>query len=308
MRIRRGAAAAVLAVAFLAGLAGPVAAEDPAFVAWSDLLPSMSTTYEPNSANDCVSGKLKCVDAVIREMTRRFNPLAASCDHDAVFSLTYLRTTEAYRRSVADGTFFRDTAFVNHQDAVFGRYYFDAYDDWHHNDRSRVSQAWQIAFDAADRRLVTGTGNLLLGMSAHVNRDLPYVLADIGLVRPDGSSRKDDHDKVNQFLNLVVEPLMAEAAARFDPTIDDGMVDGTTLDATATLQLLVTWREGAWRNAERLAAATTPAQRAQVEADIEQGAAAIAQGIVATSSYGPLDSLTGRRAARDTYCAANWQG
>lgn len=99
---------------------------------------------------------------------------------------------------------------------------------------------------------MTGTGNLLLGMSGHVNRDLPFALAEIGIVKPDGTSRKPDHDKVNEFLNRVMEGLLTEAAARFDPTVDDGQLPFTTLDDTALLQLLVSWREGAWRNAERL--------------------------------------------------------
>src|SRR5688572_30691260 len=101
----------MVATAALAGLlmaAVPAGAEegDPPFVPWSVMLPSFTTGYEPSSANDCTSGRLRCVDAVIREMDRRFRPLATSCDHDAMFSLTYLRTTEEYRRAVDDGTFF----------------------------------------------------------------------------------------------------------------------------------------------------------------------------------------------------------
>jgi hypothetical protein len=131
---------------------------------------------------------------------------------------------------------------------------------------------------------------MLLGMSAHVNRDLPQVLAAIGLVKPDGSSRKPDHDKVNQFLNQVIEPLMDEAAARLDPTVDDGQVDGTTMDETGTLQMLVSWREHAWRNAERIANAPDEASRQQVIADIERQAAIEAWAIVAATSYSPVNA------------------
>src|SRR5215216_71383 len=53
------------------------AAADPPFVPWSALLPGLTTTYEPSSANDCQAGRLHCVDAVIREMTRRFDELDA---------------------------------------------------------------------------------------------------------------------------------------------------------------------------------------------------------------------------------------
>jgi hypothetical protein len=84
------------------------------------------------------------------------------------------------------------------------------------------------------------------------------------------------------------------------------MIDGTTLDATLMLQLLVLWREGAWRNAERLVSAPTAAARALVAQDIENMAAAEAQLLVTATSYSPLDTLLGRgAAARNTFCAAN---
>jgi hypothetical protein len=116
------------------------------------------------------------------------------------------------------------------------------------------------------------------------------VLAAIGLVKPDGSSRKPDHDKVNQFLNIVMEPLMKEAAARFDPTVGDAQVHGTTMDETAALQLLVGWREQAWRNAEAIVNAPTAADRARVLDGIERVATIEANLIVAATSYSPLNA------------------
>ena len=71
------------------------------------------------------------------------------------------------------------------------------------------------------------------------------------------------------------------------------------------LQLLVAWREAAWRNAEALVLAPTPQARALVAQQIETSAAIIGQGIVAGTSYGPLDGLLGRRAARDSYCSTH---
>src|SRR3954465_4484500 len=116
----------------LLALAAPVAAsaEDPPFVEWTALAPGLTTDYEPSTANDCAAGRTHCVDAAVREMKRRFDPPAAACDHNAIFSLTYLRTTEEYRRTIADPAFFQDTNFVNHEDAVLARYYFSPYDDW----------------------------------------------------------------------------------------------------------------------------------------------------------------------------------
>jgi uncharacterized protein DUF5995 len=274
------------ALAF-AGFAASAAA-DPPFVPWSALLPGLTTTYDPSSANVCQSGQLRCVDAVIREMTTRFNALEATCDHNTLFALTYLRTTEQYKIAVTRPGFFSDPNFINHQDANFARLYFDAWDQYRAGALVDVPRAWQLAFLAADQKKVNGTGNILLGMSAHVNRDLPVVLAAIGLVKPDGSSRKPDHDKVNVFLNQVIEPLFDEAAARFDPIVDDTQFDGTQLDEAAMLQILVGWREQAWRNAEALVGAPTAAARALVQAQIEQTAAIEANLIIVATAYAPL--------------------
>jgi hypothetical protein len=289
LRVRSLAVVVGALVATTALSVSPAAADDPVFVSWSDLLPSFTTGFEPSSSNDCKAGRIQCVDAVIREMTKRFDPLAAACDHNSMFSLTYLRTTEEYRRSATAEGFFTDPAFINHQDALFARYYFDAWDSYRAGNLAATSKSWQLAFGAADGKKVSGLGNLLLGMSAHVNRDLPMVLADIGLVKPDGSSRKPDHDKVNQFLNLVMEPLIDEAAARFDPTVDDGQIDGTTMDETGMLQLLVGWREQAWRNAESLVNAPTAAARAMVQAEIERVAAIEANLITVATAYSSVN-------------------
>jgi hypothetical protein len=286
-----------------ATLATPAQAADPAMVDWTSLLPgNPALTYEPSSADECVSGKLNCVDKVIREMTRRFDGLAATCDHDAIFALTYLRTTQEYYRAATTPGFFSDTAFVNHEDAVFAAFYVDAYDAYHRGDMARVPKAWRIALDAARDRKVSAQGNVYLGMSAHINRDLPYVLEAIGLVKPDGTSRKADHDKVNTFLNRVADDVFPEIGRRFDPTADDGSAGDEPAD-TAAFQIVPAWREGAWRNAERLAAARTPFERAAVEASIESAAAMAAETLRAATAYQPL--LGQSSAARDAHCAAH---
>ena len=301
---RRASAAVLLCTVIGSLLAAPATAdtaEDPLFVEWSSVLPGLTSGYDPTSADECTAGKIQCVDKVIREMTRRFGRLASACDHNAVFALTYLRTTEEYKRAATTPGFFTDASFVNHEDAVFASYYFEAYDDWAAGRTSEVPKAWRVALDAARNRQVTGSGNMMLGLSAHINRDLPYVLAEIGLVKPDGSSRKPDHDQVNHFLNRVTQPVIAELARRFDPTADDGNVSGT-YDETATLQLVVAWREQAWRNAELLVNAPTAAARAVVEQQIETDAYLKAVVLKAGTSYGLFQSS----AARDAHCAANW--
>jgi hypothetical protein len=293
----------VLALLVLAALLispGTARADDPPYVGWPQLLPGFTTAFDPSSENDCTAGRTRCVDAVIREMQRRFDPLATSCDHDNIFALSYLRTTQEYRRTIEDPTFFDDTAFVNHEDVVFARLYFDAFDAWHGGRRGDVPPAWAIAFRAARERAVTASGNLMLGINAHVQRDLPIALAAIGLVKPDGSSRKPDHDRVNEILNRISDDLYAEIARRFDPTIDDANVPGTA-DDLLVFQIIPSWREIAWRNAERLASAPTAEERARIAASLETYPASQAETIRLAAAYAPLQSI----AARDAYCALN---
>jgi hypothetical protein len=248
-----------------------------------------------------VSGRIACVDKVIKDMQRRLDPLATSCAHSAVFGLAYLRTTQVYRRTAATPGFYQDPGYVNHEDATFAALYFSAYDNWSAGRLAQVPPAWRIAFDAAAGRRVSGAGDLLLGMNAHVNRDLPFTLAAIGLTAPDGSSRKPDHDKIDEMLNQVVDPLMAEEAARFDPQIDTFRTP-YGVGYTGLMQLLVAWRESAWREAEQLVAAPDEASRQRVADSIEAQAAVNARSIVAATSYQPPATNT---KSRDGFCAAD---
>jgi hypothetical protein len=278
-------------------------AEDPPFVDWTSLLPGLTAGYDPTSENLCVKGDEHCVHAVIKEMTKRFDRLG--CDHDAAFALAYLRTTEEYHNFWHEGHF-AEPNWLNHYDAVFGEYYFRAIDDWHNGRRSAVPPAWKIAFEATDKRAVSGYGSLFLGMNAHINRDLPFVLASIGMVKPDGTSRKADHDTVNQFLNRVQDDLLPELAARFDPTIDDLSIAQITLDDLASFQAIPAWREMAWRNAELLVTAPTAAARALVAQQIETYAATVASTIKAATSYGFLSPNGPNANARDAYCGTHY--
>jgi hypothetical protein len=285
----------------LALFAAPASAgEDPTIIDWTSALPPVGATFEPASENLCRKGHVHCVDSVVREMTRRFDDIAASCSHDAPFAVTYLRVTEFYRQSVENPTFFQDNAFVNFEDAVFASYYFDAYDDWHAGRTGEVPAAWRIAFAAADARRVSGTGNLLLGVNAHVVRDLPFVLAGIGLAAPDGRTRKKDHDKVNEIFYRAYGPVVDEISDRFDPSVRGVSLEGTTLDESLLVQMLISWREEAWRNAERLVLARTAEERADVARSIENLAALRARELESRYSYGLLSSS----APRDAHCAA----
>ncbi len=298
-RVLTGLAAAALVIG-TSGAAPPARAAD-VYVPWSSLLPGWTDDFRPSSANDCVAGRPQCLRATLKELARIFDRSAQDCTHAAPFALAYLRITQTYGWSRDLPGYYDDVAFANHQDAVFAKYFTDAYTHWSRGDRSEVPQAWLTAFDAGQDRRVSGTGDLLLGMNAHINRDLPYVIASVGLVAPDGSSRKPDYDQVEDFLYRATAPLIAEAAARFDPAMDDAS-DPLELAYAALFQIISAGRENAWRNAEALVNATSPAQRARVSARIDAEAEATAQSILVAQGY--LFPVSSTR-SRDSWCTAH---
>lgn len=239
----------------------------------------------------CELGKPQCVTLVIQEMERRYKPLPKRCDHDAVFALNYLETTEVFAQTL-DEVNYNNPAAVIREDALFAEYYFRAYDAYH-TGKGNAPPVWQITFDAAQNHSVSGAGNLALGINAHIQRDSPFVLYELYLQgRP---VSYEDYTRVNQFLQQV-NPLK-ELAAEFDPTIDDQDVPGDQ-DDRQRFETIVQWREGAFRNYERLRNASTDAERMQVAKEIEEFAAGSAQFLQQSFSYPPgTDS-----SERDTYC------
>lgn len=295
---------ALLAAVAAALLAVPVASApaqgDAVFVGWTAYLPGWTDEFIPTSENDCVAGRPTCLKATLKELSRINDANISTCSHNAVFSLAYLRMTQTYGWTREIPGYYQDVPFANHQDAVFAKYYTDAFTNWSNGNRAAVPESWLIAFDAARDKKVTASGDLLLGMNAHINRDLAFVVAGVGTVAPDGSSRKPDYDKVEEWLATAAAPMSAESAARLDPTMDDSN-ESTGLVNGGVMQVVSLWRENAWRNAERLIMASTPAERAAVAASIEAQANTIAHNILATNSYTPFNTTV----ARDQYCSVH---
>ena len=159
-----------------------------------------------------------------------------------------------------------------------------------------MPKAWRTALDASDDRSMTGLGDFLLNMNAHINNDFPHALATVGLTAADGTSHKPDHNAYNQRLDSLYIPVFDEEAERFDPTFDD--FDVGPLDDAGVGAIMRGWREMVWRHAENLVTARTPAQKAFAEHAIEEYAAGQA------AMIRPMFASADKSAARDAYCEA----
>ena len=216
----------------------------------------------------------------------RHNLDRIGCGHDAPFALLYLRTTEAMREATRNGEF-SDRRFWNRVTDGFGGYYLDAMKAWRRGQRNRVPAAWRIAFRAAARKQVLTLGDVMLGINAHINRDLAFIYYRMGV------KNRADHLFVNTVLARVQPVALPEITARLDPTLGHQ----NSNDPRLSLDIYA-WRELAWNNAARLAAAPDRAARRAIAAHIEHHAARLARRIRRAF---PAGAAATRK--RDAFCS-----
>ena len=260
------------------------------------VLPAAPVPYTPYDGPVCADGDPQCIVEVIAKMEDRLAPLAASCDHDAIFSLAYLRVTQNVK-AAADAGYFHDRTWLTQLDAVFAGMYFTTMDTWSSGHRAQVTPAWRIALEASDDRSMTGLGDFLLNMNAHINNDFPHALATVGLGAKDDKTHKPDHNAYNDRLDSLYVPVL-----RRSPSGSTRPSTSTTWDRSTTSGWARSCAAGArWCGGTQRAMVTakTPAQKALAEQAIEQYAAG--QAALIRQTFASSDGST----ARDTYCKSH---
>jgi hypothetical protein len=289
-----------VALALLAALAPAARASQDPNPPWPQLLPplNLSDRTQPGPTAHCRRATMRCFAGNIRRMRRLQRRLG--CDHRAVFATTYLLLTEQMRDTIRrDRRVFSDLRWLIYEDTVFANYYFRSIARY---ERGRpVPGAWRVAFDAARSGDANGGQDMLLGINAHVQRDMPFVVATVGMRKRDGTTRKPDHDVVNGILSDAYEPIVSAIGRRYDSIVTISNASWNPVDDIGGLEMVKGWREGVWRNAERLVAARTPAARRRVIDSIETNATTWAH-LIADGQ------VPGYRARRDAYCAAGGEG
>jgi hypothetical protein len=299
-RVRIALASGLASAACAAALLSGAWASNAPNTDWSRLLPALpsSDLTQPGAVKYCERPRLRCIGIEFRRLKRLRNRLG--CDHRAVFATTYLQLTKTLHRTVRDEPrFFKHPRYLFTQDALFANVYFRTVRAW--NRGAGVAKAWRIAFAAARDSDVNAAQDMLLGINAHVQNDMPFVIAALGIRTRKGASRKVDHDRVNEVLNRAYEPVVSEVKRRYDPIIELTNSPATPLDDIAGLELTRGWREGVWRNAERLVNARSAGERRSVARQVKEHAAAWARLIASFET-------PGYRAERDSYCRTQLSG
>jgi hypothetical protein len=284
--------ALLAAIAVMALAVAPAPASQDPNPPWPQLLPPfpVKSKHQPHAVAHCRRGRLKCIDGALRRMRRTVRRLG--CDHRAVFATTYFTLTKVLRRNRRA---FRDRRYLATEVTEFSNYWLRTL---RREERGRpIPAAWRIAIEAARHGQVNAGQDMLLGINAHVQRDMPYVMASLGLVQRNGATRKRDHDVMNAVLDAAYQPVVDAIQRRYDPIVSLTNARWNPLDDVGGLEMVKAWREGVWRNATRLVNARTPAEWRRVAMQIETNAANWARMMAAPQT-------PGYRPRRDAYCRA----
>ena len=196
----------------------------------------------------------------IEQMTAHYQDPALEVQNKP-FALLYLRTTEGIRDANHAGEFsdpqFWDTEVI----PTFASYYLDAYAAWKRGDQRQVDPAWRIAF-RADPGKLNCTQLLYLGINAHVNNDLAFMIEEMG-----PRYAYPDHKHVDDVLAFRTRPVVyPEIQRELCPGLFSEVVPpGADADIFA-------WRQLAWDNAQRLLAAPTAKARDRIARQIRRHA------------------------------------
>ncbi len=218
----------------------------------------------------CVAAApLATIPEVVHEMARRWRKLQRARDWRAVFAKSYLRTTEQILAAAQAGGTFENSAWMVHLDCDFAGRYFTAIDCWEAG--GACPEPWEIAFAATEAKRTLVLQDLLLGMNAHINYDLPYALdatippnLDAAALAPYAR----DHVRMNVLLARTVK-IVGQATGEYDPAlilVDEGLGPPGTVGVG---QLISLWRARSWAHFLLLRRA---GDRAEVDALIAQTA------------------------------------
>ena len=199
-------------------------------------------------------------DHTIAQMTAHYNDPDLEFQNKP-FALLYLRTTEGMRdANRADE--FSDPAFWDRAVIpTFANYYLDAYAAWKRGHLHDVDPAWRIAFRANPEKL-NCTQLIYLGINAHINNDLAFMIEEMG-----ARYTYPDHKHVDDVLAFRTRPTVY-------PEIQRDLCPGLfteVIPATADRDIFA-WRQLAWDNAQRLLSAPTPEAHDAIAKEIRQHA------------------------------------
>ncbi len=220
------------------------------------------------SERDSGISRPRTIDEVLDRMVALLAQWDRDEDYRAVFLRSYRIITEQFRQALRDNVF-EDSAWMESLDVRFAEHYFRAIDEY---SRGKAPQAWQIAFDLATAKRSTVLQDLILGMNAHIQYDLPIVLYQSGL--DERALRRRDHQRVNALLRQSIDQVQRDVSRAYAPYL--GLLDRWVgrADEIVTFAGILRARARAWDDAVELSDAPSETERERIRAELDHRTAA----------------------------------
>lgn len=186
---------------------------------------------------------------VLIRMQKQLQSWEEQNDARLIFLSCYQMMTTNVMAALADQTF-EDTAWVKHLMENFAEVYFLALQQFEHQET--CPQVWQVAFSVPPLSRAHAIRNLLLGVNAHINYDLVFVLSKLlqeewqTLSIPERELRYRDHCRINTIIHNTIDSVQDQVIERFFPSFE--IIDTLMgpLDEWLTAQLITEWRDEVW--------------------------------------------------------------
>ena len=201
------------------------------------------------------------IERVLAEMQSRLDRLPPAYASRRVFLQTYRRTTAAVGAAIRQGVF-EDPGWVEAWDVAFAELYLEALDA-DVAGRGGVPRPWRSAFAAPST--LPPLRQVLVGINAHVNYDLPQALlavisdADFGdpmVLR----RRRRDHERIDGVLAQRVAAEDTELGPRTSRSLLDRALG--PVNRWASRRFLREARQKVWHNTMQLQRARLAGQDA----------------------------------------------
>jgi hypothetical protein len=206
-------------------------------------------------------------------------------DRRAIFATAYLAITRAIKQSIADGLF-RDPAWVERYALCFANLYRTALLAFEQGNMDALPKAWRFAFEISKNNRALAIQDLVLGINAHINHDLPLALIAV-TIDPNRPIRYSDHCKVNDVLRAATDPMQQRIGQLYAPILNllDQACDH--LDEDIACFSVEKARESAWLAAVALANAHDDTERSALRAGLNDRSAVLARLIMAPTFAHP---------------------
>ena len=217
-----------------------------------------------NTTSDESRGDSRHIGDLISHMQALLEAMERDADPKRYFLGTYLRTTRAVSDELESGNFL-DPEWVERWDVFFAELYLHALEAWKAN--GTPAEPWRVAF-AANTDLPV-LRQVLLGMNAHINYDLPLsllgVIDDAEFADPEVVAKRNrDHMHIDRvLLGRVGAEDEAITAAHGGKSAYERLK--APLERRATGHFLREARAKVWANTRMMAAARARGDAAALE-------------------------------------------